>query len=162
MVNFDCWITLGKGRFGKFEAQIMPADYDIVDKHSHRLFEMIRIIQDVPGAYQQEEDKKVEWALVAANKALFVEHGLRSGFIAVRQDDWKLSLSGDEAKEIFDILDRIGNRIEAIPGRRHAWMRETEEAITYAKTSVQNIANSSPERMQKTYNDIRRQEGLNR
>ena len=161
-INFDCLIDLGKGREGRFEVQIMPEDYYVVDRHSHRLYEMIRIIQDVPKAWQQDEDKKVEWALVTANRALFVEHGLRSRFIGLREDHWQLSISPEDAKEIFDILDRIQNRIQATPGRHYGWMKETEEAITFAKTSVQNIANSDPRQMLRAYRDIRRKEGLDR
>lgn len=144
MINFDCEIDLGKSRMGHFEAQIMPRGYEEVDKHSHRIFELIRIIQeDVPAAYQSEADQRIVDALIKSNQALYVEHGIRTGFIAVRQDNWRMRLSDDDVKEAHDILDRIRSTIEALPGRNNLkWRTETAAAMTYAKTSIVNVANT--------------------
>ena len=137
-VNFDVKIDVGKGRHGKFEVQVMPHAYQEVDKISHFLFDMIRILEEVKESYLTEEDKRVMDSLILANQALFIEHGIRSGFVSLRKD--KLPQINDERlKESLGILDRIWTELGNISGRRFAWIDQTRQAMTEAKTSLTNI-----------------------
>ncbi len=121
----------------------MPRGYEEVDKHSHRIFELIRIVQDVPKAYQSEADQRVIDALILSNQALYLEHGIRTGFVAAREDNWRMRISENDIKEAHDILDRIRSTIESFPGRSNLkWRTESAEAMTYAKTSIVNVANT--------------------
>ncbi len=137
-VNFDIEIDLGKGRTGRFEVQIMPRAYDRIDKVSHKLFDMIRILEETPPAYLTSADKQVRDALILANQALFVEHGIRTHFIQFREDKMP-RITSSKLDQATSILDRIWSTLESLEGRCYSWMSDTKEAMTEAKTSLLNI-----------------------
>lgn len=138
-INFDIDIKVGKSQqVGKFEVQIMPADYEKTDAISHKLFDMIRILQETPDSYKTDADRKVEDALVLANQALFIEAGQRSGFISIREGDLP-KITSKKLELVNSILDSIGTEIQDIGGRNFAWKIDTVDATTQAKTSLVNV-----------------------
>lgn len=137
-INFDMEMDIGKGRTGKFEVQVMPRAYERVDKISHKLFDMIRILQEVKESYLGDDDKRVLESLILANQSLFMEHGIRTGFIDIRED--KLPKVTDEKlMEATGVLDRIWTSLGEMSGRKYAWIKEAQEAMTEAKTSLMNM-----------------------
>lgn len=140
-LNFDIRVDLGKGRFGTFEIQIMPEEYEQPYDHSHALYDMIRIIESIPGHWRSAEQTKVLNALVMANSAIFNEHAERTEFLSLRASKSYQKISVDELRETNEILDRIRTLVDKAPGRRFAWREDTLNAITYAKSSLLNIFN---------------------
>jgi hypothetical protein len=58
-INFDIEIDLGKGRKGTFEIQLMHRDYiHVCDKQSHYLYDMIRMLDEIPKPFRSEEQEK--------------------------------------------------------------------------------------------------------
>lgn len=147
-VNFNIEIDIGKGRSGIFEVQIRPRDYQTISKKSHRLYDMIRIFDGVPEAYMTDQDREVRDALVIANHALYEELGVRSGFDKVRTTP-PLEIRQEQVSQICGVLDRIGTGLETSNGRNLPWIIEAADAITYAKTSVMNIAQATSNRYHK-------------
>lgn len=137
-INFNIEIDLGKGRHGTFEIQVRPSAYQDIDKKSHRLYDLIRLLQEVPGGYLTPSDHEVMDALVTANQALFEEHAWRYGFDEINKNK-PLEISYAQMRSIKGILDRLRTTIENLPGRNFAWKSETADALTYAKTSVDNV-----------------------
>jgi len=142
-INFNIDLDIGKGRHGIFEIQIRPKAYQDIDKKSHYLYDMIRILQEVPTSFLSEGDKQVRDAMITANRALFEEHSCRHGFDEVRKGP-PLHINAEEMRSITGILDRLRTAIEATPGNDHEWQNEAANALTYAKTSVMNVHMASP------------------
>ena len=141
-MNMDLEINLGKQK-GTFEIQFRPADYEEIDKQSHLLFDMIRVLQDVPESYLTKEDKKIEKALVLANTALFVEQAHRTGFAEILpKDNKKLRITEKDYNEAHEVLDRLRTEIENLPGRPFKNKKATAESLSIAKTSIDNIYRS--------------------
>lgn len=138
-LNMDLEVDLGKGRTGTFELQFMPEGYDVIEPLSHRLYEMIRILEALPASYKGKEGQKIEEALILANHALYIEEGFRAGFINVRKDQVPEFTAGKIAYA-YDVLEQIGNAIDSLGGRSYKWKQETKHATTVAKTSLQNIS----------------------
>lgn len=137
-LNLSLEIDLGKGRTGNFEIQFMPSEYEPIDKLSHRLFDMIRIIQELPPAFKTEELQKIEDGLVLANSAIYSERGNRSGFIDFRKDKLP-EFTRKTVNDSFEILERIYTQIESLGGRSLDWKKETAAATTEAKTALMNM-----------------------
>jgi hypothetical protein len=135
----DLDIDLGKGRRGRFELQFMPEGYETIEPLSHRLFNMIRILKELPDAYKKPEDQEIQDALILANHAMYIEIGHRTGFIDARKDEAP-KFTQEKIDDAFDILDRIASEIEILGGRPFKWKQETIQATTMAKTSLQHIA----------------------
>ena len=142
-INFNIDLDIGKGRHGVFEVQIRPKAYQDIDKKSHYLYDMIRILQEVPQSFLTDGDKEVRDSLITANRALFEEHSLRHGFDEVRKGE-PLQISAAEMRSITGILDRLRTAIESLPGHGSKWQSESADALTYAKTSVVNVHMSCP------------------
>ena len=138
-VNFDLEVDLGKGRQGRFECQLIPSKYKDMYEHSHALYDMIRIFDEIPKAYLNKHDLKLRDLLIKANEAFFFEYGERTGFIDVRKPRPRAQISNEEYQDIITALDLIRTTIEDLPGRNLKWKRETAEATTYAKTSVTHV-----------------------
>lgn len=140
-LNFDLEIDLGKGRQGCFEVQIMPREYERPYKHSHRIYDMIRILEAIPENLRSTAQDTTLQMLVTANSAIFLEHGQRSGFDEFRKGK-NLDLTQNDFVRGNDILERIGTVVEQM-ARKYtkppSWLSETTEAITFAKTSLGNI-----------------------
>ena len=143
-INFNIDLDIGKGRHGVFEVQIRPKAYMDIDKKSHYLYDMIRILQEVPQSFLTDGDKEVRDALITANRALFEEHSWRHGFDEVRKGE-PLHINAAEMRSITGILDRLRTAIESMPGQSSKWQSETADALTYAKTSVVNVHMASPQ-----------------
>ncbi len=138
-LNMDVEINLGRQK-GTFEIQVRPAAYKEADKQSHFLFDMIRVLQDVPESYLTEEDKKIEESLVLANKAIFVEHAHRTGFVEILpKNKQKLRMSKEEYDQAHEVLDRLWTELEHLPGKPFKDKKETMDAISVTKTSIDNI-----------------------
>lgn len=137
-INFNLEMDLNKGRQGIFEVQIRPYGYQDIDKKSHRLYDMIRILQEVPKNYLNDKDKEVIKALITANRALFEEQSWRLGFDKALQGKPQ-SISEQERDQVMGVLDRVRTALELLPGRNFSWKSETADALTYAKTSVMNV-----------------------
>ena len=138
--NMDLEIDVAHGKKAMFEVQIRPAAYKEVDKQSHLLFDMIRVLQDVPESYLTKEDKKIEEALVLANKALFVEQAHRSGFVEILPKGLqKMKISEEDYNAAHEVLDRLRSKIESVGGRPFTGQKATTEALSIAKTSLDNI-----------------------
>lgn len=137
-LNLDLLVDNGKGGEGYFEIQFMPSDYTKVDKQSHRLFDMIRILDEIPKDYRSEADDKIKFSLKIANQALYIEHGILSGFIDFRTD----RPSGINIKNIqtaYGVLDRLRTKLDDLGGRDFSWKTETRQALIEVKTSLRNI-----------------------
>lgn len=143
-INFNLDLDLGKGRHGVFEVQIRPKAYIDIDKKSHYLYDMIRILQEVPASFLTDGDQQVRDALITANRALFEEHSCRHGFDEVRKGE-ALHINAGEMRSITGILDRLRTAIETMPYNDQEWQSETANALTYAKTSVMNVHMASPQ-----------------
>lgn len=137
-LHMDLRIDLGKGRSADFELQFMPAAYEEVDRISHRLYDMIRILDEIPEAYKTREDVRIQDALIFANKMLYIEHGFRTGFIEVRKTK-PPAITTQQISDAYDILDRLRTQIESLDGKDNGWRKETSNAITNVKTSLTNI-----------------------
>lgn len=137
-INFNIEIGLGKGRHGVFEIQVRPSAYQDIDKKSHRLYDLIRLLQEIPGAFLDPSDHEVMDALITANQALFEEHAWRYGFDEANKNP-PMDIGYAQMRTIKGILDRLRTTIENLPGRNFAWKSETADALTYAKTSVDNV-----------------------
>ena len=141
-INFDIEIDLGKGRTGLSEVQIMPEAYEECYDHSHILYEMIRILKQIPKAFRTNAQTSISEALVNANQSLFYEHGTRTGFIEVRDDIKDFALIEEEFRDCLDILDRIRTALEQTKYGAHKrppkWFKESLMALSYAKTSATN------------------------
>ncbi len=146
--NFDLEVDLGKDRTGHYEVQIMPRAYKETYEHSHHLYDMIRILQEIPEAFRSAEENIVMDALILANASLFNEQAERTGFIRYRTKPYSLMTKG-QMDFSFEILDRLRTAIENLPVSKaahkarsqgtHAWKEETMDALTYAKTSLLNV-----------------------
>lgn len=144
-INFNLDLDIGKGRHGVFEVQIRPKAYQDIDKKSHYLYDMIRILQEVPSSFLTDSDKQVRDALITANRALFEEHSCRHGFDEIRKGA-PLHINSGEMRSITGILDRLRTAIEVTPNHRdQEWCYETANALTYAKTSIMNVHMASPQ-----------------
>lgn len=137
-INFDVEVYISKGRWGTLEVQIMPDDYEVVDKRSHRLFDMIRILHEIPDNFRTEEHKYLAEGLVIANQALFDEQAIRTRFDVLRAKPI-YQLTEAKLKHATDVLERVRNAVDNIPGRKLDWIVETADALSYAKTSVLNM-----------------------
>ena len=146
-INFDLSIEQSKGREGRFEVQVIPEAYLKVYDQSHRLYDLIRIYDEIPQDYLSDEDRLIRDVLTLCNKALFAEHSVRAGFDEVTSFRGLKVTQGD-LPIINNILDKVRDSVEVLPGRNFKWKQETLDAITYAKTSVMNIFLSQTPRVQ--------------
>ena len=146
-LNFDLLIDNGKGRYGKFEVQVMPKEYKETDKISHHLFDMIRVLQDKPKDSITGNDKKILKSLILVNKMLFIEQAQRTGFIDIRKDKSRLPIIGQTELQLANkVLDNIEMAIQGLSGRNFKWRRQTIGAIEDARTCLENMfsAQTSP------------------
>ncbi|GEM_PF-2907252 len=102
-------IEVGKGNIAYFEVQMMPENYLKADKDSHKLYDMMRILEEIPKIYLQDGDQDVYDALKLANEALFIEEGLRmqSSGQKITKSQAKRSANGEL---IGALLNATGSR----------------------------------------------------
>jgi hypothetical protein len=137
-IIMDLGINIGKNRIGTYELQIMPRDYKDVYDQSHHLYEMIRILQEIPKNFLSEEHNYVIKNLVMANTALWDEFAIRTGFDTLRskplmeidKKDWKACLS---------VLDQIWRTLYKNRNGKNPWIMDMEDSVSLSKTSVTNM-----------------------
>lgn len=164
-INLDLEIDLGKGRIGYYEVQLMPYDYIQVDKHSHALYDMIRILDEIPDSFKTKGVERLEDILVMANASFFIEHGERTGFIVLREDA-KIRITEQDLHSANDILTRLRDKLDdwvktqsagkkrsSRPSSKLQWAKDASEALSFAKTSILNAYYSK-------YNTAKPQSGL--
>lgn len=132
-VNFD---VLYKDEC-PFEIQVMPDSYQRTYDHSHRLFDMIRMLEETPKHMQSREQLMIKTALIRANRALFDEDAYRHGFMECREKGPNRPPTEKVLLKTNDILDRLSENLGNNP--KEEWAIETKDAIAYAKTSLTNL-----------------------
>lgn len=135
---FDLEVDLGKNRFGALEAQIMPEDYQDVYNQSHRLYDMIRIFQEIPENFRTRDHNYILENLVRANAALFDEFSMRTGFDVLRKEPIHV-VTEEEYEMGFDVLDKIWTELNRGRSNKEPWIKETQDALSFAKTSLANL-----------------------
>jgi hypothetical protein len=137
-INFDLEIDNGKGRKGKFEVQIVPEAYLETCDQSHKIYEIIRAIEENNEWNNSDECQAIRYALVMANTAMFDEFAIRTGFDRFRRAPMQ-KISEEDWRETMDVLEIMRSAIETLPGRSKPWQKKTMDALTFAKTSVTNM-----------------------
>lgn len=142
--NIAALIDLGKNRWGRVEMQAMPREFVKTYDDSHFLYEIMRLQEDaVNEKFRTPEQKKVIDVLIKANRALFDEVAVRTGFITLREGenlkDKLEHLTQEEADEVWDVLDYMQTEIGALSGKDPGWRQKTIQAMTNAKTSIHNM-----------------------
>ncbi len=135
---FDLEVDVGKNRFGALEVQIMPEDYQDVYDQSHRLYDMIRIFQEIPENFRTPDHNYVLKNLVRANAALFDEFSMRTGFDVLRKEPIHV-VTEEEYETGFDVLDKIWTELNRGRSNKEPWVKETQDALSFAKTSLANL-----------------------
>ncbi len=137
-LHTDFEIELTKGNIGNFELQIKPEQYQKADTQSHLLYDMIRILEEIPRNLLTRDHLKVKIALLRANRALFDEEAFKHGYMDIRKQP-----NNTPTQRVRDntvtILDHIQQNIDQLRGRKYKWREETKDAITFAKSSIQNL-----------------------
>ncbi len=141
-LHFDICVNSHKGHGGgTLENQIMPRSYLKTYGQSHKLFDIIRMIHEIPAPMRSKEQQYILDGLIIANGALFDEFALRPPHFSVLRKKPIKELDQKSAAHARDVIDRLWTPFENFHGRRPPWMDETMEAFTFAKSSVFNMSN---------------------
>ena len=134
----DIEIDIGKGNKAYYEIQAMPLAYEDIDTHSHMLFDIIRQLDEIPEPYRTPEQYQIKQALMLMNGALYDEEAIESGFISERKTRIK-GISQEEKELIDHIGNRLARAINELPGRKLSWRKSTQDALVFARSSVDNM-----------------------
>lgn len=138
-INFELEVDIGRAETGFLEVQIMPWDYKDAYDHSHALYDFIRILEEHSEYFEADTRDEIHKALLLANRCIFDEYALRTGFMCLREDQTAIKVSKEDLQSINDTLDRLRTQIERMPGRKLSWRKKAADAMTYAKTSALNL-----------------------
>ena len=116
----------------------MPEDYQDVYDQSHRLYDMIRIFQEIPESFRTHDHNYILENLVRANAALFDEFSMRTGFDVLRKEPIHV-VTEEEYEMGFDVLDKIWTELNRGRSNKEPWIKETQDALSFAKTSLANL-----------------------
>ena len=134
-INVDIETSFKKGQPGIVEMQVMPDSMEKVDKHSHRLFDMIRLLDEIPAKAKSPAQKHIQDCLTIANATLWDNAALDNGYMHLRTSKPD-PLKELDIRETIRVLDRVKTIVQSLPGRNFAWKSETAEACGEAADAL--------------------------